>query len=245
MFDNLRADIDRWRQEDVTQGWWKRYRWADTIRHLLALGMPPVIVYRFEHWIYKRVRIPVLRQGLQVFGIVLRRFVGMWTGVYIHPRAEIGPGFEVHSFYGVLIGITKIGKNFTVGTGVLVNCGAGGIGDNVYMGPGAKIIGDAKVGNNVVIMPNSVVLTDVPDNTTIAGVPARIKLRGGRPKHQFPELQKKDKTQGKQAVPAASKAPLLRPVEPTDSRGKASDSDAGGDGRKKPAAEELEGQTQR
>lgn len=243
MFENLRADIDRWRQEDVTQGWWRRYRWLDTIRYLLALGMAPVILYRFEHWVYKRVHIPVLRQGLQVFGILTRRFVGMWTGVYIHPRADIGPGLEVHSFYGVLIGITTIGKNFTVGTGVLVNCGAGGIGDNVYMGPGAKIIGDAKVGNNVVIMPNSVVITDVPDNTTIAGVPARIKLRGGRPKHQFPELQKNSKTQGAQGGPGASKAPLLRPVESAGSGRKTSDGDA--NGRKSPAAEALEGQTQR
>jgi serine acetyltransferase len=38
-----------------------------------------------------------------------------------------------------------------------------------------------KIGNNVVVMPNSLVLTDVPDNTTIVGVPARTKLRGGRP----------------------------------------------------------------
>jgi serine O-acetyltransferase len=51
----------------------------------------------------------------------------------------------------------------------------------VYFGPGAKLLADTKVGNNVVIVANSLVLTDVPDNTTIVGVPARIKLRGGRP----------------------------------------------------------------
>jgi serine O-acetyltransferase len=241
MFENLRADIDRWRQEDVQQGWWTRYRWINTMRHLLAMGMAPVILYRFEHWVYKRVHIPVVRQSLQVFGILMRRFVGMWTGVYIHPRAEIGPGFEVHSFYGVLIGITKIGKNFTVGSGVLVNCGAGGIGDNVYMGPGAKIIGDAKVGNNVVIMPNSVVITDVPDNTTIAGVPARIKLRGGRPRHLFPEGGKA------QAQPRVSAAPKLSRVQPAQTpagRLEGPDSRPNGDGRS-PEAKELERQPQR
>jgi serine O-acetyltransferase len=183
MFENLRADIDRWRQEEIREGWWRRYRLTETIRHLVNVGMAPVIVYRFEHWVYKRVRIPVVRQVLTVFGMIIRRFVGMWTGVVIAPQAEIGPGLEIHTFYGVFIGITTIGKNFTVGTGVLVNCGARGIGDNVYMGPGAKIVGDVKIGNNVVIMANSLVLTDVPDNTTIAGVPARIKLRGGRPRH--------------------------------------------------------------
>jgi len=244
MFENLRADIDRWRQEDVTQGWWRRYPWIGTMRYLLAMGMAPVILYRFEHWVYKRVHVPVVRQFLQVFGIIMRRFVGMWTGVYIHPRAEIGPGLEVHSFYGVLIGITTIGKNFTVGTGVLVNCGAGGIGDNVYMGPGAKIIGDAKVGNNVVIMPNSVVITDVPDNTTIVGVPARIKLRGGRPKHLFPELQQSGKENGKQRVSAAPKLSRVQPAEPTAGPAQALASQPGGNGRS-PEAKELERQPQR
>ncbi len=51
----------------------------------------------------------------------------------------------------------------------------------MYFGAGSKLLADTKVGNNVVIVANSLVLTDVPDNTTIVGVPARIKLRGGRP----------------------------------------------------------------
>src|SRR3982074_2447750 len=99
MFENLRADINRWREEDIDQGWWKQYQWSQTIRHLLNMGMTPVIIYRFEHWVYKHVRIPVVRQGLQLCGTLLRRFSGMWTGVFISPRAEIGPGFEVHTYY--------------------------------------------------------------------------------------------------------------------------------------------------
>jgi serine O-acetyltransferase len=202
MFDNLRGDLDRWREEDISKGWWRRYRWMDTIHHLLNMGMTPVIVYRFEHWIHKRVHIPVIRQALQVFGMILRRFSGMWTGVLISPRADIGPGLEIHTFYGVFIGDCKIGKNLTVGTGVLINCGARSIGDNVYMGPGAKIVGDVKIGNNVVIMANSLVLTDVADNTTIAGVPARIKLRGGRPRHVQMEKAKQSEL-AKNAQPPA------------------------------------------
>jgi serine O-acetyltransferase len=241
MFENLRADLDRWRQEDVTQRWWKRYRWTETVRYLLFGGTAPVIVYRFEHWVYKRVRIPIVRQALQLLGMVLRRFMGVWSGVFIHPKAEIGPGLEVHSLYGVSIGITTIGKNFTVGTGVLVNCGARGIGDNVYMGPGAKIIGEVKVGNNVVIMANSLVLTDVPDNTTIVGVPARIKLRGGRPTHLFPENEKKDKAPAKATVSPAPKASGLRPAEPSANSLEASVSTNGSNGTK-PEARELERQ---
>ncbi len=204
MFENLRADIDRLRQEDVEQGWWKRNAWTQTIRYLVTIGMTPVIIYRSERWIHTRVHIPVVRQALQVFGILVRRFSGMWTGVVISPRAEIGPGLEIHTFYGVFIGITTIGKNFTVGTGVLVSCGVHSIGDNVFVGAGAKIVGDVKIGNNVVIMPNSLVITDVADNTTIAGVPARIKLRGGRPKQFYPDVGKNGKSAGKQQVPAST-----------------------------------------
>ena len=48
------------------------------------------------------------------------------------------------------------------------------LGDNVYVGPGAKVIGSVKVGNNVAIGANAVVTHDVPDNAVVAGVPARI-----------------------------------------------------------------------
>ena len=211
MFDNLRADIERWRQEDVETGWWTRFQWMRTIRYLLMLPMFPVVIYRFEHWIYKRVRIPVIRQLLQILGTLLRRFTGIWTGVFIHPRAEIGPGFEIHTYYGVFIGITRIGKHCTVGTGVLVTCGVRSIGDNVHIGAGAKLVGDVKVGNNVVIMPNSLVITDIADNTTIVGVPARIKLRGGRPREFYSALDQNPKVAAKQMAQrsAANASPAL------------------------------------
>ncbi len=227
MFENLRADIDRLRKQDVQQGWWQRNGWTETIRYLVTIGMAPIMVYRFEHWIHKRVHIPVVRQALQVFGILLRRFVGMWTGVVICPTAEIGPGLEIHTFYGVFIGITTIGKNFTVGTGVLVSCGVHSIGDNVYMGAGSKIVGDVKIGNNVVIMPNSLVITDVADNITIAGVPARIKLRGGRPKQFFPTVGENGKTAAKQQASATpAKVSGSASAEPKNGRLVVSDSKA-------------------
>ena len=96
------------------------------------------------------------------------------------PATEIGPGLIVHTPYGICIGPTRIGANCTVGTGVLIAGGSRGVGDNVYFGPGAKLIGDAKIGNNVVILANSTVITDVGDNLTIMGVPARIRLPGGK-----------------------------------------------------------------
>jgi len=205
MFDQLRGDIARWRQDNMEQGWWKRYDWIATLRYLLNIGMAPVIVYRFEHWVYKRVRIPVARQVLWLLGVLVRRFVMVWTGVVIFRKAEIGPGLKIHTWYGIFIGAPKIGKNCTVGTGVLINCGTRSIGDNVYFGAGAKVVGDVAIGNNVVIMPNSLVITDVADNTTIVGVPARIKLRGGRPQRFNPAI-------GKAPTPAPPPASATEPA---------------------------------
>jgi serine acetyltransferase len=55
------------------------------------------------------------------------------------------------------------------------------IGDNVYVGVGAKLIGRIRIGNNVRIGANAVVITDVPDNSTAVGIPARIKPRKDLP----------------------------------------------------------------
>ena len=64
----------------------------------------------------------------------------------ISPKADIGGGFKIHTYYGVFVGTTRIGKNCTVGTGVLVTCGVRSVGDNVYIGAGAKLVGDVKIG---------------------------------------------------------------------------------------------------
>jgi serine O-acetyltransferase len=184
MFDNLRADFARARQDrerTLQRGGWKRSVALQNFRILLALTTWAVISYRYSRWVMK-IRVPVLRQIMILTSIIVQRWSELWTGVYIHREADIGPGFIVHTPYAICIGPAKIGENCTVGTGVLINGGSRGIGNNVYFGPGAKLIGTARIGNNVVIVANSLVLTDIPDNTTIVGVPARIKLRGGQPR---------------------------------------------------------------
>ena len=95
----------------------------------------------------------------------------------ISPRAEIGPGLVVHSTHGVFIAETRIGRNCVVQHGVAITHGVRSVGDNVYFGPGAKVIGRAAIGNNVRVVANSVVMTDVADNLTVVGVPARIRWR--------------------------------------------------------------------
>ena len=187
MFHNVRADllmarVSRNPKLDPAE---VKGSWKDLIA-LLQVGTLAVVSYRFAHWV-RQLRLPVLRQLLAVPAGLFRHFTNLISGTWIASDAEIGPGLVVHTPYAIHIGGTRIGANCTVQTGVVIAAGSRGIGDNVYFGAGAKVIGDAKIGNNVVIVANSLVLTDVPDNTTIVGVPARIRLPGGRPR-KFPRL---------------------------------------------------------
>jgi serine O-acetyltransferase len=167
MFENLQADFRAARADRVLETGW--------LRVLIRIETPAVICYRFSHWALK-LRVPVVRQILLIISMIMQRFVQMFIGVFISPDAEIGPGLLVHTPYGILVGPVKIGANCTIQNGVVITASARGIGDNVYFGPGAKVMGEAKIGSNVNVMANSVVLTDVPDNTTVMGVPARIRL---------------------------------------------------------------------
>jgi serine O-acetyltransferase len=148
---------------------------------LLRFETPAVLCYRFSHWV-THLRVPVVRHVLLIPALIWQRLNQMFLGIFISPDADIGPGLVIHTPYAIFIPPVKIGANCTVGTGTLINSGCRSIGDNVYFGAGCKIVGPVKIGNNVVVVANSVVLTDVPDNTTIMGVPARIKLPGGKPK---------------------------------------------------------------
>ncbi len=110
------------------------------------------------------------------------------------PTGVFGPGLCLNHTHGVVVnGYSKIGSNCRINAGV--NIGAFGkfndefkheaqanapvIGDNVYIGPGAKIFGAIKIGNNVAIGANAVVFTDVPDGATVVGVPGRIIANKG------------------------------------------------------------------
>jgi serine O-acetyltransferase len=193
MFENLRADFQAARGDrKMEQGWW---------RVLLHVEMPALLCYRFGHWALK-VKVPVVRQLLLIPALLWQRFNQLFLGVFISPDAEIGPGMVIHTPQGLYIPPVKIGEGATFQSGVLIGSGCRGVGDNVYFGAGCKIVGDAKIGNNVVIVANSVVITDVPDNTTIMGVPARIKLPGGKPR-RFPwrAVEPSGKTNGAEPKP--------------------------------------------
>ncbi len=107
------------------------------------------------------------------------------TGIEIHPGATIGKGLFIDHGHGVVIGETAIiGDNVTLYQGVTL----GGTGkqkgkrhptleDNVMVGTGAKVLGDITIGAGSMIGAGSVVLNDVPPNSTVVGVPGRVVKR--------------------------------------------------------------------
>ncbi len=114
----------------------------------------------------------------------------MLTGIEIHPNAQIGDGFFVDHGMGVVIGETaQIGRNVTLYQGVTL----GGTGfatvkrhptveDNVTVGSGAKLLGPITIGHGSKIGANSVVIHDVPPNTTVVGNPGHpVRVEGRRP----------------------------------------------------------------
>ena len=172
MLDNVRADLEHARAVNgLPAGWFNQ--WVKTLVHP---GTVAVLSYRFSVWA-RRVRVPVLRQVLIVLAGILRVFVDWVLGVEISVAADIGPGLVVHTTHGVYVAATTIGRYCVVQHGVTISEGVRSIGDNVYFGSGAKVIGGAAIGNDVRVVANSVVMTDVPDNLTVVGVPARIRWR--------------------------------------------------------------------
>jgi len=180
LFDNIAADTKRAALDRLIGRKEEELSFSQKLGAFCRLTTQVVVAHRLVHWLHG-IRIPVVRQLLLVAAGLYEWVLRALTGVIIDSHAEIGPGFLVHTPYAILVGGTRIGANCTVQSGVLIHAGSRGIGENVYFGAGAKVIGDTKIGNNVVIVANSLVLTDVADNTTIVGVPARIRLRGGRP----------------------------------------------------------------
>jgi serine O-acetyltransferase len=108
-------------------------------------------------------------------------------GISISPSTEIGSGFYIGHFGGIVInGKSVIGKNCNISQGVTLgqanrgkNIGYPTLGDNIYIGPGAKIVGAVKIGNNVAIGANCVVTKDIPDNSVVVGVPGKVISQEG------------------------------------------------------------------
>ncbi|WP_449538458.1 serine O-acetyltransferase [Ferdinandcohnia sp. Marseille-Q9671] len=142
-------------------------------------GLHAIWAHRIAHFLFKRKMFFLARVVSQV-----SRF---FTGIEIHPGAKIGRRFFIDHGMGVVIGETcEIGNNVTVFQGVTL----GGTGkekgkrhptikDNALIATGAKVLGSIVIGENSKVGAGSVVLQDVPPNSTVVGIPGRVVIQDG------------------------------------------------------------------
>ncbi|MBI2760608.1 MAG: serine acetyltransferase [Chloroflexi bacterium] len=142
----------------------------------IAFGLPfksrilAVILFRLKQWFRQR-HVPVLPA-------VCDRLAILGWNVAIGNHTEIGAGLYLPHGNVVIDGIVTIGRHCVIAPWVTigVNGTVAGptIGDNVFIGTGAKILGGIHIGDNVRIGANAVVLDDVPSGATVVGIPARV-----------------------------------------------------------------------
>jgi len=133
-------------------------------------GTFATMIYRTSQFCY--------RNHLGIIGAILNQLNPILTHAVIGRHAQFGPGLIILHSIGLVINTGVVaGKNLTLENGITIGTDKGRapfLGDNVYIGAGARIIGGIRVGNNVRVGANAVVVKDVPDNATVVGIPARI-----------------------------------------------------------------------
>ena len=145
-------------------------------------GVQALLVHRVAHALHES-GVPIVPNGLASVGKIV-------TGVEIHPAAAVGDALFIDHGAGVVIGETaEIGDNVTLYQGVTL----GGTGfargkrhptieDDVVVGSGAKLLGPIRVGRGAKVGANSVVIHDVPANSTVVGNPGHpVRVEGVRP----------------------------------------------------------------
>ena len=147
---------------------------------LLYPGLKAVRSHRRAHWCYTH--------GLLFLARVISQASRRRTGIEIHPGAKIGKRLVIDHGMGLVIGETaEIGDDCLIYHGVTLG-GTGKetgkrhptIGNNVLIGTGAKVLGPITIGSGSRVAANSVVLKDIPENSTAVGIPARVVRLAGQ-----------------------------------------------------------------
>ena len=142
-------------------------------------GLHAVLLHRVAHKLHQN--------KCYVTARIISQLGKFFTGIEIHPGATIGKALFIDHRTGALIGETaEIGDNCILYQGVTLGGTGKGkgkrhptLGNNVMVGCGAKVLGPFKIGDNVKIAANSVVLHEIPENCTAVGAPARVVRRDG------------------------------------------------------------------
>lgn len=175
----LRSDFRRW----------KCLVLKDYFYVFFEAGIWVTILYRLARAIVL-IKAGKLSFVFKLLSFILSKLTGGLFGAAISPVATIGPGLYIGHTGGIRVSAKAIiGANFSFGPGCIIGAkglgvsGAATIGDNVYVGTGAKILGPVRIGNGVRIGANAVVIDDIPEEVVAVGVPARVVKRTPKPLH--------------------------------------------------------------
>ncbi len=168
MFNHFKEDIQRYRGLE-----------SHAFYLIFEQGLWAIAVYRLGRWA-RSFQIPLLSWVLRLLAFLLFKMTEVMTGISLPASAQIGKGFYVGHFGGIILhSDVKMGEHCSIGPGVVIGTrgngskGAPEIGNDVYIGVGAKILGAVKIGDRAKIGANAVVLNDVPAGATAVGIPAK------------------------------------------------------------------------
>ncbi len=163
----LKYDLYRYNEETSFKSFLRTY--------LLVPGFSYIVWLRLSQKYNNKLMKFILKQKMIKYGIE------------IYSETSIGRGFYIGHWGGIIIDSgVKIGDNVNISQGVTIGRSNRGskkgspiLGSNIYIGPGAKLFGSIHIGSNVAIGANAVVNIDVPDNSVVAGVPAKVVSQDG------------------------------------------------------------------
>jgi serine O-acetyltransferase len=158
------ADISHLTFSKILKLWWNYF------------PLRAMLLYRFGSWCRQK-HIPLAG--------IIQRAIALFYGLEINISTHYGGGLYIAHPIGSVISAEKIGENCTIISSVTIGMRNEWkfprIGNNVFIGTGARILGGIEIGDNAVIGANAVVIHDVPAGATAVGIPARIiRINGQR-----------------------------------------------------------------
>ena len=167
------ADVARYR----TRGYSGKELWLNPAVWSIAS-------YRLANWLHTTRPFVLLRVPLKLLSYAANKFCEVFMEMCIDPHATIGPGLYIGHIGGIHINPQAVlgsdcdlAHRVTIGASAMGRKGAPVLGDGVYIGTGATLVGKIKVGSGAKIAANTLVINNVPAGATVMGVPARTILR--------------------------------------------------------------------
>jgi serine O-acetyltransferase len=172
LIQNVRADLDRYIATGASSRWkviFLYQGWAS-------------LVYRFTRFLFLFFQNTPLGILASAFSQLLQKLIQIITGISLPFGCDIGHGLHIAHFGGIILHPeTKLGKNCNLGVQIVIGYGRSNnqsgvpvLGDRVFVGPGAKILGPVVIGDDALIGANAVVVEDIPPRAMVGGIPAKI-----------------------------------------------------------------------